>query len=241
MSALSTRNTCTTQLHNTDDPSLDWDTITPAEETFFSNQPRQVAKWNSQPTGSNIKSALPSFVYRLKDDPGNSQPGRSGRICDAAEEDTMGIVSTSTQPSAINKKYLIVDEHLLGVRQGQSIGGSFQFLIEKDNGWDVRISDNGDTMTCTFRPGDGFDEVYESAAQAHDTRRLRQLILERSGLPGYGLSIPREPPNAEMIDGEQHITLYYNWEPVPGISTAQRGAFDIERFFVKPVMEARLD
>ncbi|KAK6906679.1 hypothetical protein I203_100666 [Kwoniella mangroviensis CBS 8507] len=227
MSSVSTRSPCTTQLHNIDHSSLDWDTVTPAEETFFSNQPRQVATWDSEPKGSNIKSASPSFVYRVNTGPCNSQVGQSRPICETAEEDTTGVVST--QSSVINKKYLIVDEHL------SLLGRSFQFLIEKDNGWDVRISDNGDTMTCTFRPGAGIDEIYESAAGAHDTRRLRQLILERSGLPGYlGRSSPREPPNAEMIDGEQHITLYYNWEPVPSMSTAKRGAFDNDRFFVKP-------
>ncbi|WRT70620.1 uncharacterized protein IL334_007618 [Kwoniella shivajii] len=93
-------------------------------------------------------------------------------------------------------------------------------------------------MTFTFNPSRGSHYLVEKACSAHAGRRLLQIVVERSGFPGYlgtddHVLYPKTgSDNEHTVEGG---TLYQIWQDTGDRTDFMKGAYDPDRFHAESV------
>ncbi|WWC98632.1 hypothetical protein V866_005525 [Kwoniella sp. B9012] len=175
--------------------------------------------YKAEPRGKHVGHSMKAFMFRSLDS-GSQLTLENGN---GPEDGFTGDSRNST------KMFSIVDEKVL-------VGGHHEHLIFKNGPWIPSISANGDRMTFTPDSSKWTHDLYQCATQSHLTRKLRQLVFERSELthPGRlgGPSTTSSLPNAEheVVSGD----LFYIWEEVDGEQIVKMPS-DPDQYYLKPV------
>ncbi|WVQ63244.1 uncharacterized protein L199_001395 [Kwoniella botswanensis] len=215
----------------TENPPFDWLTVSPAEENFFSNDRRTKLRFHTAPSGSHVSTRHGSaYIYRGRTQGTASQ----GTITDGNE-----LVPTHSNTQRLQtrggmglKQYSIVDESFYKVRSA-GVHRISEFVIKPDEGWEVSVSNTGDSMTFTPSSENGAFQLIESACEPHPNRALVQLVFERSGWLGYGSNLePQSQPMLDNFDAAESGCLYYIWRDL-GNDDTRTGTFSPDRYYAQ--------
>ncbi|OCF58563.1 hypothetical protein L486_04596 [Kwoniella mangroviensis CBS 10435] len=202
-----------------DDPPFNWHSTSVNERVFFSRADRNTPVYKAEPRGKHVGHSMKAFMFRSLE-PGSQLTLEHGHGPEA------GLIGDSGNST---KMFSIVDEMTL-------VGGYHEHLIFKNGPWIPSISANGDRMTFTPDYSKWTHDLYACATQSHLTRKLRQLVFERSGLTHPGR--PGGPSTTSSLPSAEHEVvrghLFYIWEEVDGEQIVRMPS-DPDRYYLKPV------